>query len=297
MGLVDLKIRSNGIKYGYSKASNVFVKTRPYPVDTFSGTQKIAKEKTNFTTRIKAFLKRFSRRKINSESGLTPIKIPHKSDSKRIIYEKQTYNYIDCNNAKILKCHNPQTLKKAGLPMDKTVLNVSNFDYPFGSIAASTKLDDCIATGELLQCAGVAIVDKKNNIQTLIHCFPGHSKEDITKLLEHSVSRNKKDLKITVITGADDTCDMTISSIVDSLKQVAPDNKIKFANFSNDVSVSDRAVFLENGELTCCTNTELKNLPNKVVNPKDRVSYIVDSFNRKGWKHFSYSHLCSTFLQ
>ena len=279
MGLVDLKICSNEIKYAYSKTSKAFVKTRPYSADTYSGTKKMAKEKTDFTTRIKVFLKRFSRRKTNPESVLTPTKIPHKSDSKRIINEKQTYNYIDCDNARILKCHNPQTLKKAALPKDKTVLDVSNFDYPFGSIAASTKLDDCIATGNLLQCAGVAIVDKKNNIQTLIHCCPGQSKEDITKLLEHSVSRNNKDLKITVITGTYDDCDMTISSIVDSLKQVAPDNKIKFANFSNDVKIFDRAVILENGELTCCTNTELNNLPNKVVNPKDGISYIVDSFN------------------
>ena len=285
MSFVDLKIRSEEIKYGYRKASNVLVKTRPYPADTFSGTKKIAKEKTGFTTKIKAFFKRFNRSQANPEPILTPesvlkpVKIKHKPDSKRIIYGEQTYNYIDCDNGRILKCHNPQILKKAGLPKDKTVLNVSNFDYPRGSIAASTKLDDCIATGDLLQCAGVAIVDKKNNMQTLIHCFPGQSKEDITKLLEHSVSRNNKDLKITVITGADDACDMTISGVVDSLKQVAPDNKIKFANFSNDVDIFDRAVVLENGKLTCCSNTELEKLPNKVVNPKDGISYIVDSFN------------------
>lgn len=270
----ELKKLQSDIKLNVVKG----VKTADYPYDSFEGIRNTAK-KTNFYSKIKNY---FSELFVAAKRPCIkpkPTKILHAKGSKPIIEGEQTYNYIDCDNARIMKKHNPTTLKKAALPKDKTVLHVSNFDYPYGSIGAATDLKGCIATGKLLQCAGVAVVDKSNNTQALIHCYPWQSVEDFSKLLKHFVPQNNKNAEITIIPGAPDNCDMTISAIVDVLKHISPDNKVKFANFSKDVRIFDRAVVLQDGKLTCCPNSELENLANKVTNPKDEISYIVDKFN------------------
>lgn len=274
-------IQQRGLANQIAKKIDV-VKT---PTISFSAPKStnIVPEKRSFLTDAKNYFCNLFRRKpkvkLEPFSKLEPAKIMHKEGTSPIIHSKQTYNYIDCDNARIMSSRKPVTLKKAELPKDKTILNVSNFDYPSGSIAATTELNECIATGKLLQCAGVAVVDKANNMQTLIHCFPGQSYEDIVNLLKHTVSKNNRNLDITVISGTDDCCDKTISAIVDGLKKVAPSNKIKFANFSKDVRIFDRAVVLQNGKLTCCANTELEQAANKVTNPMDRITYIVDKYN------------------
>ena len=265
-------------KLQFNKKLNIvkYIKTADYPYDSFEG---ITAPKTSFYSKIKNYFRGLLVADKRPCKKPKLAKISHEEGSKPIIESKQTYNYIDCDNARIMRKHKPITLKRAALPKDKTVLHISNFDYPCGSIGAVTELNGCIATGKLLQCAGVAVVDKSNNMQALIHCYPWQSVEDFSKLLEHFVPKNNKKAEITIISGAPDNCDMTITAIVDVLKQIVPGNKVKFANFTKDVKIFDRAVVLHNGRLTCCSNSELEHLVNKDTNPKDEISYIVDKFN------------------
>lgn len=206
---------------------------------------------------------------------ITPSEI-EQVNSKTIFQSPQTYNFIDADNARIMQKHNPIIMPRAALPKDKIVVEVSNFDYPYGTISATTNLEGCIVTAKLYQCAGLAIVDKSNNLQTLMHCFPGQSPEDISNLLKHILSKNNEKLQITIIPGAYDDCDKTITCLHNAIKNLAPSNKIRFANFSQETKIFDRAVILNNGKLTCCSNCELENLPNKAVNPKEIISYIKD---------------------
>lgn len=112
-----------------------------------------------------------------------------------------------------------------------------------------------------------------------MHCYPKNSQEDVEAMLKYVIDNSSKDLGITIITGTDDICEETISCLVDSLKKLSPNNKIKFANFSKDVRIFNRAVVLENGKLSCCTNDELENNTAKETNPVDKISYIKTPYN------------------
>ena len=248
-----------------------------YPLDSceFSTQRQEEMPQNRVLTMIKAFFV-----KENKENSLPePIVINYTPNAKAIRSIPAVNRYVDWDNARILKNLNPVTLKKKELPKDKPLLEVSNFVYPSGSVMATTSLDDCIATGKLLQCAGVAIVDKTKNQQTLLHCYPGNSQEDVEALLKHVTDNAGKELDITIITGTDDSCEDTISCLVDTLKKLSPKNKIKFANFSKDVRIFNRAVVLENGKLSCCTNDELENNTAKITNPLGKISYIKAPYN------------------
>ena len=265
------------IKNEYSARSYNQSPKLTYPLDSceFSTQRQEEMPQNRVLTMIKAFLV-----KENKENPLPePIVINYTPNAKAIRSIPAANRYVDWDNARILKNLNPVTLKKKELPKDKKLLEISNFVYPCGSIMATTSLDDCIATGKLLQCAGVAIVDKTKNQQTLLHCYPGDSQEDVEALLKHVTDNAGKDLDITIITGTYDSCEDTISCLVDTLKKLSPNNKIKFANFSKDVRIFNRAVVLENGKLSCCTNDELENNTAKITNPLGKISYIKAPYN------------------
>lgn len=242
----------------------------------FSTKQTEDKPKNSILTRLKSL---FNKKSKECNDVLAPIIIECTHEDNQICRIKPTNRYIDWDNARILKGLNPITMKKQELPKDKKLLEVSNFAYPYGTVMATTSLDECIATGKLLQCAGVAIVDKAKNQQTLMHCYPKNSQEDVEAMLKYVIDNSSKDLGITIITGTDDICEETISCLVDSLKKLSPNNKIKFANFSKDVRIFNRAVVLENGKLSCCTNDELENNTAKETNPVDKISYIKAPYN------------------
>ena len=193
---------------------------------------------------------------------------------------EDTYEYVDIDNARFHKKLHPSTMKRTSLPTDKNFIHISNFDPPYGSIAATTGLDDCITTNKLYQCAAVAIVDKKSNTQTLIHAFPGQTQEEITELIKHITSKSMvKDLEITIAPGIYEDYDKTVRGIVTGLKEIGADKKIKFANFSKDVKIFNRGLILQDGKLTCCTGEEIEKATNKIVNPKETISYVYAPYN------------------
>lgn len=265
------------IKNEYSARSCNQAPKLTYPLDSceFSTQRQEEMPKNRVLTMIKAFFVKEKKEYPLPE----PIVINYTPNAKAIKSIPAVNRYVDWDNARILKNLNPVTLKKKELPKDKKLLEISNFVYPSGSVMATTSLDDCIATGKLLQCAGVAIVDKAKNQQTLLHCYPGDSQEDVEALLKHVTDNAGKDLDITIITGTYDSCEDTISCLVDTLKKLSPKNKIKFANFSKDVRIFNRAVVLENGKLSCCTNDELENNTAKITNPLGKISYIKAPYN------------------
>jgi len=262
------------------KESSLDTKTEPYPYDSVEIQSSKSKPKNNLNKIFNWFSKVFNttsnKDNIPQETvTISPIIVKKIKGTQPIIRKEQTYNYIDSDNGEVMKSLKPIMLKKVVLPPDKEFYNISNFDDPAGTIALSTSLDNCIATGKLLQCAGLAIVDKSKNIQTLFHVFPGSSEEELEVLIKHVLSySNEKDLNITMITGTYDDCDKTMTSINNVLKKHIPCCKIKLANFSDNLKIMNRAVILENGKLTCCSNSEIENNNKKITNPMDKISYI-----------------------
>ena len=188
--------------------------------------------------------------------------------------------YIDIDNARILSKHNPITLKRTTLPQDKKFIHVSNFHAPKGSISATTPLNECIVTDKIYQCAAVSIVDKSQNMQTLVHCFPGQTQEEITALLKHITSKsNPKNLECIIAPGVYDITDNTIVGIKTALDDVASGYNLRFANFSKETRIFDRALILQNGEFSCCLGSEVEAATNAVVNPKNIISYIRAPYN------------------
>ena len=241
----------------------------------------------NFINRAYKYLKT----KINNLLGRTPkvAKTPPPIEPKVIKVENRgiplakmedTYEYVDIDNARFHKKLHPSTMKRSSLPTDKNFIHISNFEPPYGSIAATTGLDGCITTNKLYQCAAVAIVDKSGNIQTLIHAFPGQTQAEITELIRHVTSKsNVKDLEITIAPGIYEDYDKTVKGIVTGLKEIGADENIKFANFSDEVKIFERGLILQDGKLTCCTKDEIEKATNKIVNPKESISYVYAPYN------------------
>ena len=192
----------------------------------------------------------------------------------------ETDEFIDIDNARFHRKLFPSTMKRTYLPKDKTIIHVSNFEPPHGSIAATTSLSECITTDKIYQCAAVAIVDKKNNMQTLIHCFPGQTQSEVTGLIKHVTSKsNVANLDITIAPGTYDNYDNTVKGIKTALDEVASGCKIKFANFSKETPIFNRGLILQDGKLSCCLGEEIEKATNKVVNPKEYISYVYAPYN------------------
>ena len=157
--------------------------------------------------------------------------------------------------------YNPSTLNTV-TGVRKT-LDASNFDAPNGTVAIPATLDETLSTSGLLQCAAVAVVDKNQNLQTLIHCCPTvDGNEDLIKyILSHS---KPEDLDITIVPGFYKETDATVDFLIDTIKKHAPESNLNFANFPDkDIDV----VILEKGELKCGTRDNIK----PTVNPMDRI--------------------------
>lgn len=172
----------------------------------------------------------------------------------------------------------PKTLERIYPNPKEQVIHVSNFDYPRGTISASTTLDKCICTDELQTCAAVAIVDKSKNIQTLIHMYNGQSARSNSELLEYLLSFSKpENMEISIVPGRESDTGRTIAFIVDEINKFAKDAKLNFYNFPphsediNGVRILKRTLVLKDGKLYCCNINEIKN---KKVNPKESICYF-----------------------
>ena len=143
----------------------------------------------------------------------------------------------------------------------------------------------------MYQCAGLSVVDRSLNKQSLIHVYPGYSvesnKEIISKILFGS---DPKNLEISIVPGCKYYTEDTVAFLANVTKELAPNAKIDFCNFPNYSHYSpDRlpkghtieqcvehiggkaAIWLQNGELFCCDNNAI---PNKIINPKNFITYF-----------------------
>ena len=174
-------------------------------------------------------------------------------------YIKDIQPYAE--HATIKAEYKPRTLEQVfGI---RRTLDASNFVYPRGTIAIPAKLNEVVSTSGLLQCSAIAIVDKSQNLQTLVHCCPTvKGNESLLKyIFSHSTSKN---LDITIVPGFYKETDTTVDFLVNMVKKYAPDAKLNFANFPNkDIDV----VILKNGILKSGTRNNI--IP--TTNPINRI--------------------------
>lgn len=140
-----------------------------------------------------------------------------------------------------------QRLRRVTFPKNEPVILVSQI----GTNAGTTTLDKTLFTYEMIECAALAVVDKANNRQTLIHVNPGQSIEANRAIIEHILSgSNPKDVEFSIVHGDSERTFSTIQFILDTIGEVAPESNVKLYNF--DTFGKFGGVLLKNGELTCC---------------------------------------------
>lgn len=162
---------------------------------------------------------------------------------------------------------NPKTLPVINFP-SKT-MHISNFDSPNGSIAISSSLNKTISTNGLLQCAAVSIVDRENNIQTLLHCCPGEDAERNRSILDYILAHSQdSNPEITIVPGYYKKTDETITFLVDNIRDILGENyNINFANISSD----NDYVILKDGKLSCASKTRY--LDKSEINSPDKIIF------------------------
>lgn len=172
------------------------------------------------------------------------------------------------------KINNYQQIKKEFNPkilriIDKkiTAYKISNFDYPYGSIAISTTLNDKISTGELIYCAGAAFVDKKHNLQTLLHFCPTISKKENEELLKYILSFTKpENLEVTIVPGDYEDTEYSVNYLYNKIKELSKGANICFANFPDKQNTT---LVLNQGKLFCTKGSNISgstNPKNKIIN-------------------------------
>lgn len=161
---------------------------------------------------------------------------------------------------------NPVTLEVA----DKQIssVNVSNDVSPCGTVGISGRLKECFTTDGLYQCAGAAFIDKKHNLQTLVHVCPTIPNQANEKLLNYILSFSKpEDLEIYIAPGEMEDTDKTIEFIVNTIKCNNKNYDIKFANFPDSENTT---LVLKDGKLMC---TKKENNHITATNPKNKIIY------------------------
>lgn len=187
------------------------------------------------------------------------------SSAKRI-----PFKFIQKNGdyARIKKEYKPKTLKI----YDKQISteHISNLYFPFGSLAISSDLRGKLSTDGLWQCAAASIVDKKHDLQTLLHFCPSVPTIVNEKLLEHILSvSNPKDLDITIVPGCYDDTDLTVDYLYN--KFLNKGAKVTFANFPDTEHLS---VVLKDGKLFAANHMNVI----KDINPVDKLSVATSFF-------------------
>lgn len=154
-------------------------------------------------------------------------------------------------------------------------LYASNFIDPGGTVAIPSSLDKTLATSDLFQCNGVALVDRKHNLQTLLHFAPGVNHKDNKALVEYLLSYMKpEDTEITIVPGRYPETNATIASLRKIIEKVSPDYDIKFMNFPDK---EHSTLVLKNGELKCCK----KSCPKEEhINPENIVVWAKHEHKR-----------------
>ena len=170
----------------------------------------------------------------------------------------------------------PLVMRKIIPPPGKKIIHISNFEHPYGTIAGTSSINEVLFTDKIRSCAAVAIVDKTQNLQTLMHCFPGQSTKSNEEILKYILSHSKpENLEVSIIPGMLEESGKTISFLVDTIKKNAKNVKLKFLNYPKTKIGTcyphERAILLHNGEVGFCRDFEIG--CDKVVNPLELISY------------------------
>lgn len=188
------------------------------------------------------------------------------------------YNIVDFDEQCFYKSCNPITMPHRHIS-DKEIVHICTYHYPYGTISATTTMNKCITTDNLAQCAAVAIVNPKNNTQTLAHCFPLHTQKQIDDLLKNVIKNNNpKDLKITIVHGSDYYTESTVVAIKNAINKISPNATIQYANFPKSAHY-DKGIMLQNGQLSAFNGAELKKAK-KIINPQECISYVLTERNK-----------------
>ena len=205
------------------------------------------------------------------------VKIPAKSFRDMGDYVEPTvpygsdinFSYID-SGARTYNCQIKNSFNPEVLPImkgRKHVYTASNFDAPYGSIAIPATLDETLSTNGLYQCAAMAVVDRSQNLQTLIHFCPTVPKAQNDALLKHIFSHsNPKDLEVTLVPGCSEMTDNTIKYLVGFVNSEVKGAKLRYMHFPND---DYSHLVLRKGELMCAQKRNLI----RTINPEDRIVF------------------------
>lgn len=188
------------------------------------------------------------------------------------IYDQDNYYpYFDSGEGKLTKEANALTLPINNSLAEEEVIFVSNADEPMGTIAGTATLDKTLYTEFLLVCAALAVVDKTNNTQTLIHVYPGFSDETNKQIIGHILSASKpENLEISIVPGCYPGTRVTLQFILDALNELVPNVSPKLYSFSDEIEYEKGGLFLHNGELSSCDKDKVKN---KKINPNENITY------------------------
>ena len=181
------------------------------------------------------------------------------------------YNFIqkdkETGNITFKKELNPQKL-----PYTKGKFKgygISNFQNPHGSIAIQTRLKTTISTSGLYQCAAVSFVDRKNNLQTLLHLCPTADKKSNLLLLDYLTSNcNKDNLEISIVAGCDAYTDDTITLLMRFIREKCPTSKVNFMDYPDEYA---NTIILNNGNLQCLDSNS--NFECLSTNPYSKIIY------------------------
>ena len=167
-------------------------------------------------------------------------------------------------------CRLKRFLKPQTLPVvdyTERTFHISNFYNPCGTIAIASTLDKTISTDELCQCAAMAIVDREQNLQVLMHCCPYKNAVENRAILEYIMSHFKKSSpEITFVPGRFHESGQAIQFCIDNIADImGKEFPVKFAQ------VPERKydfIGLRNGELGCSTKKPDEidiNNPDKII--------------------------------
>lgn len=193
-------------------------------------------------------------------------------DYANMVERKELSHIYDYANKRFFYFVTPTEIKENTEPVRESI-HLSKDDMINGSIAASSSFDGTvISTDGLLQCAGLAIVDKKQKIQTLVHCYAWENRFDMKKMLNYITKEsNPEDIEFSIIPGSMPSTANTVLGINDIINEICPDSDINYIDFPKLYKPSeDTAILLKNGELSFCDTNLIKN---KQINPMDKVIY------------------------
>ena len=160
-----------------------------------------------------------------------------KNESCLSINDKRTLNYIQ-ENPKTGELEFKKELNPEKLPIANGKFKgfkINHFVLPNGSIAMQTRLKTSLSTASLYQCIAVSFVDRKSNLQSLLHLCPLIDKKANTNLLKYLTSNCDKDnLEISIVHGCDEDTDDAITFLLDFIKENCPNAQVKFMDYPEE---------------------------------------------------------------